>query len=94
VLAGLRLPERIAVAPATVGSVAQPAGSPVGLPAVPAVRVSPGDTLWDIAARRLGAGSSWPAIYALNRDVIGPDPGVISPGQRLVLPSDAAGGAR
>ena len=55
---------------------------------------SPGDTLWDIAARRLGAGASWPAIYALNRDVIGPDPGVITPGQRLVLPSEAAGGAR
>jgi LysM repeat protein len=83
VLAGLRLPERVAVGPAAVAA-----------PRVPAVRVAPGDTLWDIAARRLGAGSSWPAIYALNRDVIGPDPGVITPGQRLVLPSEATGGAR
>ena len=83
VLAGLRLPERVAVGTAAVAA-----------PRVPAVRVAPGDTLWDIAARRLGAGASWPAIYALNRDVIGPDPGVITPGQRLVLPSDAAGGAR
>ena len=58
------------------------------------VTVAPGDTLWDIADRRLGAGASWPAIYRLNRDVIGPDPGVITPGQRLVLPSAAAGGAR
>jgi nucleoid-associated protein YgaU len=79
VLAGLRLPERVAVGPA--------AGAPVVTPAVREVRVAPGDTLWDIAARRLGAGASWPAIYALNRDVIGPDPGVIRPGQRLALPS-------
>ncbi len=83
VLAGLRLPERVAVGPEAVAA-----------PRVPAVRVAPGDTLWDIAARRLGAGASWPAIYALNRDVIGPDPGVITPGQRLVLPSEATGGAR
>jgi hypothetical protein len=79
VLAGLRLPERVAVGPA--------AGAPVVTPAVREVRVAPGDTLWDIAARRLGAGASWPAIYALNRDVIGPDPGVIRHGQRLALPS-------
>ena len=90
VLAGLRLPERVAVGPPAVAPVAKP----VRRPAESAVEVAPGDTLWDIAARRLGAGASWPAIYALNRDVIGPDPGVITPGQRLVLPSDAAGGAR
>ena len=83
VLAGLRLPERVAVGPEAVAA-----------PRVPAVRVGPGDTLWDIAVRRLGAGTSWPAIYALNRDVIGPDPGVITPGQRLVLPSEATDGAR
>ena len=82
VLAGLRLPERVAVGPGAVAS-----------PALTAVRVAPGDTLWDIAARRLGAGTSWPAIYALNRDVIGPDPGAITPGQRLVLPSESVGGA-
>jgi hypothetical protein len=87
VLAGLRLPERVAVAPAAVAA-------PISSPTETAVEVSPGDTLWDIAARRLGAGASWPAIYALNRDVIGPDPGVITPGQRLVLPSGATGGAR
>jgi len=88
VLAGLRLPERIAVGPVVA------ARAPVGSPAVTAVRVVAGDTLWDIATRRLGAGASWPAIYALNRDVIGPDPGVITPGQRLVLPSEAAGGVQ
>ena len=87
VLAGLRLPERVAVAPAVVAS-------PISSPTETAVEVAPGDTLWDIAARRLGAGASWPAIYALNRDVIGPDPGVITPGQRLVLPSGSTGGSR
>ena len=86
VLAGLRLPDRIAVGPE--------AEAPVVSPVVTEVRVAPGDTLWDIAARRLGAGASWPAVYALNRDVIGPDPGVITPGQRLALPSEAAGGVR
>ena len=89
VLAGLRLPERVAVSPAAVAS-----AQPVRMPAETAVEVAPGDTLWDIAARRLDAGASWPTIYALNRDVIGPDPAMITPGQRLVLPSEAAGGAR
>jgi len=28
----------------------------------------------------------WRAIYRLNRDVIGRDPDLIRPGQRLVLP--------
>ena len=87
VLAGLRLPERVAVAPAAVAA-------PLASPTETAVEVAPGDTLWDIAARRLGAGASWPALYALNRDVIGPDPGVIRPGQRLVLPSGSTGGSR
>ena len=87
VLAGLRLPERMAVA--TRAAAPRPVA---GRPAGPGRR--PGDTLWDIATRRLGAGASWPAIYALNRDVIGPDPGVITPGQRLVLPSGAAGGVQ
>ena len=87
VLTGLRLPERVAVA-----TPAAPAPAPD--PARSVVVVVPGDTLWDIAARRLGAARSWPAIYALNRDVIGPDPGVITPGQRLTLPEETRGSAR
>jgi nucleoid-associated protein YgaU len=58
------------------------------------VVVRPGDTLWDIAARDLPAGRSaaqiataWPRWYAANRAVIGPDPGRIQPGERLVPPS-------
>jgi nucleoid-associated protein YgaU len=59
------------------------------------VVVSAGDCLWHLAAAGLGpeAGPAeiaarWRAIYRLNRAVIGADPDVISPGQRLVLPPD------
>lgn len=58
------------------------------------VVVLPGDSLWSIAADSLPADASdarvaerWPRIYALNRTAIGPDPDLIQPAQRLVLPS-------
>jgi nucleoid-associated protein YgaU len=53
-----------------------------------------GDTLWDIAARHLGPSATavdisraWPAWYDANRATIGPDPGVIRPGEILLAPS-------
>ena len=58
------------------------------------VVVSPGDTLWDIAARHLGSTATtaeiageWHRWYAVNADLIGADPDLIQPGQRLVAPS-------
>src|SRR5690348_1805299 len=53
----------------------------------PAARyvVQPGDTLSGIAARFAVRGG-WPALYAANRPLIGPDPNVIHPGTVLVLP--------
>jgi LysM repeat protein len=51
--------------------------------------VQPGDTLSGIAAR-LGVRGGWPALYAANRRVIGPDPDVIGPGTVLVLPGRRA----
>lgn len=58
------------------------------------VIVKPGDCLWDIAAAHLGPGATdaaiaraWPRWYAANRAVIGPDPNLIHPGQRLVPPT-------
>ncbi|MEV5334676.1 transglycosylase family protein [Streptomyces werraensis] len=42
--------------------------------------VRPGDTLSGIAARH---GTDWCRLYAANRDVVGGDPDVIVPGQRL-----------
>lgn len=56
-----------------------------------------GDTLWDIARRWLPAGAddgevaaAWPAWYAANRAVIGEDPDLLLPGQRLVPPERTA----
>lgn len=53
-----------------------------------------GDTLWDIAARHLGPGATteqiaaeWPRWWAANADVIGRDPDLILPGQRLQPPT-------
>lgn len=57
------------------------------------VVVAPGDSLWAIAARTLPPGSDaatvdrrWREIYRANRHVVGPDPHLIRPGQRLSLP--------
>lgn len=79
-IAGLPLPDR-AVGPAHAVPVAR------------TVVVSPGDCLWTIAAAGLPGGASdasitarWRAIYRLNRTVIGADPDLVVPGQRLVLP--------
>jgi hypothetical protein len=59
------------------------------------VLVRPGDSLWLIAAQRLGPDCSeaeiadaWPRWYAANERAIGPDPSVIQPGQVLHAPSD------
>jgi hypothetical protein len=80
-LVGLRLPDR------PVASVARVATSPA------TVVVRPGDTLWAIAARSLPAGATDAEIaracatwHAANRDVIGDDPNLIFPMQRLVPP--------
>jgi LysM repeat protein len=56
----------------------------------PAARyvVQPGDTLSGIAAA-LAVRGGWPALYAANRNVIGPDPDVIRPGTVLALPTRA-----
>jgi LysM repeat protein len=51
--------------------------------------VQPGDTLSGIAARLVVRGG-WPALYAANRHLIGPDPDVIHPGTVLVLPGQRA----
>ena len=57
----------------------------------PAARyvVQPGDTLSGIAAR-FGVRGGWPALYAANRRVIGPDPNVIRPGTVLTVVRAAA----
>ena len=58
------------------------------------VVVRRGDSLWDIAARHLSPDASaadvaveWPRWHHANRDVIGSDPDLLIPGQRLVPPA-------
>lgn len=58
------------------------------------VRVRPGDSLWRIARTHLAGRPTdrtitreWHRWYAANRSVIGPDPDVIVPGQRLHPPA-------
>jgi LysM repeat protein len=51
--------------------------------------VAAGDTLAAIAAE-LAVRGGWPALYAANRRVIGPDPGLIRPGTVLAIPHPAA----
>ncbi len=60
------------------------------------ILVVPGDTLWGLATDRLPSGSSntaidrsWRDWYAANRAVVGSDPDVIQPGQRLRPPTVA-----
>lgn len=45
-----------------------------------------GDSLWRIAKQVYGNGAQYPKIYDANRDVIGKNPNLIYPGQRLVIP--------
>lgn len=61
--------------------------------AAPDVVVRRGDSLWSIVRRHLGPGATdvevaagWPRWYATNRDVIGPDPDTLLPGQVLRAP--------
>lgn len=79
-LDGLPLPDR------TTGVVHR-AARPPGL-----VTVRRGDTLWSIAAAHLPTGANaaevdraWRALYAHNRDRLGPDPDLIRPGAELRL---------
>jgi hypothetical protein len=58
-----------------------------------AVTVRAGDSLWSIAAAHLGndatasqIAAAWPRWYAENRRVVGDDPTLIRPGQRLRPP--------
>jgi nucleoid-associated protein YgaU len=95
-LAGLPLPDRQpgAARPAAPRATA-PAASPrtrAGQP-LPTHTVATGDTLWSIAAERLGSEADpglvergWRAVYDANRRRIGDDPDLIRPGTTLRVP--------
>lgn len=85
-------PSRPVDTPVTVARLVTGAGAPPSAEVV----VHRGDSLWTIARRHLGPGATdtevaaaWPRWYAANRDVIGPDPGILRPGQVLRAPAGA-----
>jgi nucleoid-associated protein YgaU len=49
--------------------------------------VKSGDSLYKIAKTQLGSGSKWNEIYSTNRKTIGPNPNLIYPGTKLVMPA-------
>ena len=54
--------------------------------------VKSGDSLYRIARTVLGSGRKADALYALNKDVIGPDKSRLKLGMVLKLPESAAAG--
>jgi nucleoid-associated protein YgaU len=85
---GLRLPDR----PTVAGTTHRPVEGARRVREVVAVRA--GDTLWALARSRLRDRADVAAIardvdrwYRTNHDVIGGDPDLIHPGQRLTAPS-------
>jgi len=71
-----------------------PPGLPVPKPGLPApvsqpgatyYTVTSGDTLWGIAAMFYGSGAQWQRIYQANVGVIGANPNLIFPGERLKI---------
>lgn len=67
---------------------------PLGGASRPALVVRPGDNLWRLAETHLPDSARAPEIaqrveilHRTNRKVIGPDPDLILPGQRLVVPT-------
>lgn len=85
--------ERAPIVAAAPGVEVSPTHSAPQGPAYAEVVVRPGDSLWSIAAAGLvhpsdtQVSAAWPSWWAANRDVIGPDPSLIHPGQRLHPPA-------
>lgn len=48
--------------------------------------VKKGDSLWKIATQFYSKGSEWRKIYNANKSVVGANPNLIYPGQKLVIP--------
>lgn len=69
-----------------------PADSPTVRPAAATVEhvVQRGETLWSLAEHHLGAGDRYTELAELNRAVLGPDPGFLTVGEVLQIPSAPA----
>ena len=69
--------------------------APPAMAATTGVVVQPGDSLWSIAAAQLPGDAAaaridaaWRDWYRANRDIIGPNPNLVIPGQVLYAPDD------
>ncbi|MDJ0345918.1 peptidoglycan DD-metalloendopeptidase family protein [Streptomyces sp. H10-C2] len=84
--APVKTPVRVAAkaAPATAAPAKPSSPATPGRTAADAYVVVSGDTLSGIAAEHRTQGG-WPKLYADNRQVVGGDPDLILPGQRLAL---------
>lgn len=72
----------------TGGPVPVPTPHPSTTPAAhatPTYTVKSGDTLWSIAAAKLGSGFDWRELYNWNRSTVGSNPNLIYPGEKLAL---------
>ncbi|MFF6979402.1 LysM peptidoglycan-binding domain-containing protein [Streptomyces sp. NPDC008343] len=106
--AGTAMATPATAAPATVAATNMTADTPTAVTAAPATtsssaswsgpvhHVQDGDTLWDIAEQRLGAGIEWHRIVDANEglrqadgSVVTADTTVLQPGWTLRLPADA-----
>ncbi len=90
-------PRASAKAPIIKPGASPPPKSPPGAPAAPpsggppasgatSHTVAAGDSLSKLAQKYYGDMMQWPKIYAANKAVIGPNPNLIKPGQKLVIP--------
>ncbi len=71
-----------------LASPVEPETTPTAIAAATKVIVSPGDTLWAIAATRLGDSYWWPVIYAENRpELTRRNPDLIDSGITLRIPA-------
>jgi uncharacterized protein YidB (DUF937 family) len=62
--------------------------APSPKPAEEVYTVVSGDNLSRIAKRFYGNANDWRRLYEANRDVIGPNPDLIQPGQKLRIPKE------
>lgn len=71
--------------PVTVAADVRP---PAPKPTPKSYTVVRGDSLWKIAAKPsvYGKGADWSKIYNANKSLIGKNPNLIRPGQKLVIP--------
>ncbi|MHA7153656.1 LysM peptidoglycan-binding domain-containing protein [Arthrobacter sp. TMN-50] len=76
-----------------LGRPSRTAPNPPADPAPALVVVTPGDSLWTLAAHHLGPfatdveiAAAWPQWHRENREIIGDDPNLLLPGQMLRIP--------